>query len=104
MYLSLFTHIHLLQLIYIPGVAASVDSHLASFQMVRAVRNAPSTHFNVGVVLKGRCRGRRPRKDDCLVSPLPDMYMVPDESIAPIYLYLDRTSIAGPMCVTNAHD
>src|SRR5882762_3261123 len=50
-----------------------------------------------GVVLEGRCRGRRPRKDVCLVSPLPDMYMVPDESIAPIYLYLDRTSIAGPV-------
>jgi hypothetical protein len=49
-----------------------------------------------GVVLEGRCRGRRPRKDVCLVSPLPNMYMVPDESIAPIYLYLDRTSIAGP--------
>ena len=30
-----------------PGVAASIDSHLASFQMVKAVRNAPSTHFNV---------------------------------------------------------
>jgi len=50
-----------------------------------------------GVVLEGRCRGRRPRKDVCLVSPLPDMYMVPDESIAPIYLYLDWTSIAGPV-------
>jgi len=30
-----------------PGVAASIDSHLASFQMVKAVRNAPGTHFNV---------------------------------------------------------
>ena len=36
------------------------------------------------------------RKPVVLMSPLPHMYMVPDEAIAPIYLYLDRTSMAGP--------
>jgi len=41
-FLSRFREIH-----EKPGVAASVDSHLASFQMVKAVQNAPGTHFNV---------------------------------------------------------
>jgi hypothetical protein len=35
-------------------------------------------------------------RKDCLMSPLPDVYMVPNECVSPVYLHLDRTSATGP--------